>query len=72
MNYRFRGEIMETEKKGRGGFRVGAGRPKKANAKNTTVCFVCTKEQAQMLIEASKALNISKSEYICNLLFRSL
>lgn len=63
--------IKKARKKGSGGFREGAGRPKKENARNKTVSFVCTETEARMINEAAGALGISKSEYICNLLFKT-
>lgn len=54
----------------RGGKREGAGRKRKAEElRRTTVSFTCTKNEAEMITETSKALGISKSEFICSKLF---
>lgn len=60
------------EKENRGGVRAGAGRKPKENARRETVAFVCTKAEKKMIDDASAALNMSRSEYICGMLFRGI
>ena len=59
------------KRENRGGFRIGAGRKKSGDeARDKTVCFVCTESEKKLIAETAKALGVSQSEYICSRLFR--
>ena len=48
----------------RGGYREGAGRPKKDNPRCTTVSFVCTAEEKILIDEKVQKSGLSRSKYI--------
>ena len=59
---------METEKKQRGGARVGAGRKAQENARNIRASFMLSSKAAETLEQLATTQNTTKNDIINNLL----
>jgi uncharacterized protein (DUF1778 family) len=50
----------------RGGKREGSGRPKKDIPRRTTISFVCTADEKELIDKHCESQNVSRSNFILN------